>query len=169
MKSSLARGVGIFLDISLSMKNFFCFVKYLALQLKGFFVFGRRVGVLGNFTVVNSKNVCIGKNCGINHDVFILGNNNIEIGDGVVLSARVMLLDAGLDVKKFSTQDFPPHVSGFVKIEDGVWVGAGAIVLSGVTIGRKSVIGAGSVVTKDVSPFTIVAGNPARPIGRTDV
>lgn len=49
-----------------------------------------------------------------------------------------------------------------MKIGDDVWVGYGAIILSGVTIGKGSIIAAGSVVTKDVEPYAIVAGNPAR-------
>ncbi len=53
---------------------------------------------------------------------------------------------------------------GGVIIEDDCWIGAGAIILNGITIGKGSVVGAGSVVTKDVPPYTIVAGNPARKI-----
>lgn len=131
-------------------------------------MFGRRVGILGDFTVVNPKNVTIGRDCGINHGVFILGSHSVEIGDRVVLSARVMLIDAGLCVGEFAVSDFPSHVGGPVRIEDGAWIGAGAIVLSGVTVGKCAVVGAGSVVTKNVPPYTIVAGNPARAIGRTD-
>lgn len=151
------------------MKFIFYYVRYIVLQLKGYVVFGRRVGILGNFTVVNSRNVSIGSNCGINHDVFILGRHRIEIGSNVVLSARVMIIDSGLDLRGFAKNKSPDHLDSYVVIEDGAWVGVGAIILPGVTVGAKSVVGAGSVVTKDVAPFTIVAGNPARPIGRTDV
>ena len=143
-------------------------IKHIILQIKGYITFGRRVGVFGDFTVVNPENVSIGPNCGINHGVFILGASSIEIGENVVLSARVMIIDSGLETKTFAAVEFPAHNSSSVKIEDGVWVGAGAIILPGITIGNKSIVGAGSVVTKDVPPFTIVAGNPARPIGRTD-
>jgi maltose O-acetyltransferase len=135
------------------------------LQLKGWWVFGRRVGVLGNFTVVNPANVSIGANCGINHGVFILGAHRVVIGSGVVLSARCMLLDAGLDSKKFSTHDFPPHLCGPIEVGDGAWIGAAAVVLPGVKIGKKAIVGAGSIVTRDVPEGVIVAGNPARPIG----
>ena len=76
-----------------------------------------------------------------------------------------MLIDAGLDKSEFSTHLFPKHVSGPITIEDGVWIGAGAIVLANVTVGRKSIVGAGAIVTKDVPPFSIVAGNPAKVIG----
>ena len=51
-----------------------------------------------------------------------------------------------------------------IKVENDVWIGAGAIILTGVTIGEGSIIGAGAVVTKDVPPFVVVAGNPARVI-----
>jgi acetyltransferase-like isoleucine patch superfamily enzyme len=141
---------------------------YWWLQFKGRAIFGRRVGILGNFTVVNPRNVTIGRDCGINHGVFILGSHSVAIGDRVVLSAGVMLIDAGLSLSEFAASDFPSHVGGPIRIDDGAWIGAGAIVLSGVTIGKCAVVGAGSVVTKDVPPYTIVAGNPARVIGRTD-
>lgn len=138
------------------------FIRYMLLQLKGYAVFRKKVGVLGNFTVANPANVRIGNRCGINHGVFILGHHGIEIGDGVVLSARCMLIDGGLDLSKFLSEDFPPHISGGIKIGNGAWVGAGAIVLPGITIGEKAVVGAGSVVTRDVPDFAVVAGNPAR-------
>ena len=50
-------------------------------------------------------------------------------------------------------------------IEDDCWIGCGAIILTGVKIGRGAIIGAGSVVTKDVKPYSIVLGNPAKKIG----
>ncbi|PMO67495.1 hypothetical protein BCT05_06880 [Vibrio breoganii] len=55
---------------------------------------------------------------------------------------------------------------GAIVLEDDVWVGARSIILTGVRIGKGAVIGAGSVVTKDVQPNTIVAGNPAKIIGK---
>ena len=57
------------------------------------------------------------------------------------------------------------EISAFsVKIEDDAWIGFNSVVLKGVTIGEGAIVGAGSVVTKDVAPWTIVAGNPARVI-----
>lgn len=141
-------------------------LRYWLLQLKGVFIFGKKVGILGNFTVVNSNNVTIGEHCGINHDVFILGHFKINIGSYVVISARAMLIDSGLDKLEFSSSLFPRHVGGPITIEDGAWIGAGAIILANVKIGRKAIVGAGSVVTRDVPDFCIVAGNPAKVIGR---
>ncbi len=59
-------------------------------------------------------------------------------------------------------------IAGFVTIEDYVWIGARAIVLPGVTLGRGAVVAAGSVVTKNVASMTIVAGVPAKPVGVRD-
>ena len=82
------------------------------------------MGILGDFTVVNPKNVKIGDCCGVNHGVFILGHDQIDIGSYVVLSARCMLLDAGLDTNSFLNNNAPNHVSGPIRIEDGAWIGA---------------------------------------------
>lgn len=134
------------------------------LQLFGRFIFGKQVHVLGWFTVVNRKNVRIGLNCAINHDVYILGRDEILIGNNVILSARCMLLDAGFDVDKYLNFDMPEYEyrKSYIHIEDNVWIGAGAIILPGVTIARNSIVAAGAVVTKNVPPYTVVAGNPAR-------
>ena len=143
-------------------------IRHLFLQIKGRLIFGRKVGILGNFLVVKPSNVSIGNYCGINEGVFILGENKVTIGSYVVLSARCMIIDAGLDKRNFSTSNFPRHVGGPITIEDGAWIGAGAIILANVTIGRKAIVGAGAVVTSDVPDFAIVAGNPARLIGTTN-
>lgn len=141
---------------------------WVGLQIKGYCIFGRRVGVLGNFHVANPKNVTIGRHCGINRGVFILGHHSIRIGDHVIVSARAMLIDSGLSTTNYGATDYPAHTSAGIVIEDNVWIGAGAIVLAGVSIGKGSVVGAGAVVTRDVPAGTIVAGVPARAIGRTD-
>lgn len=147
-------------------------LRWILLQAKGWLVFGRRAIVFGNFTVANPKNVKIGANCAINHDVFLLGRVGITIGDGVVLSARCMLLDAGLETRSFEKFEGHAHVDAPIKVGNGAWIGAGAIILPGVTIGEYSIVGAGSVVRKDVPPRTVVAGNPAkfiRAVGPADV
>ena len=142
----------------------FEYARHACRQLHGLLVFRRRVGIFGRFRVANPRNVRIGKDCGVNEGVFILGHESIDIGDNVVLSAGCMLIDSGLALEDFATRESPPHVSRPIVIEDGAWIGAGAIILPGVRIGRKAVVGAGSVVTRDVPPGTVVAGNPARVI-----
>lgn len=131
-------------------------------QLKYYLLFGKRIYAHGNFKVKDRRNVSIGNRCSINEGVFILGHCRIEIGNGVTLSANCMLIDSGLDI------DSPVrvHTDAFIRIEDDAWIGAGAIILPDVVIGRGSVVGAGSIVTRSVAPYTVVAGNPARVIRR---
>ena len=138
----------------------YIYLKYL--EVKWWLILKKRVGVFGNFTVVHPENVSIGNDCGINHGVFILGASKIQIGSRVVLSARCMLIDAGLNSTEFGIKPFPDHSYGPIIIEDGVWIGAGAIILPGVCIGRNSIIGAGSVVTKNIPDGSLAVGNPAR-------
>ena len=138
------------------------YIRYACRQLHGLLVFRRRVGILGRFRVGNPGNVRIGRDCAINEGVFILGHDSIDIGNNVVLSAGCMLIDAGLALDDFTNRDFPPHASSPIVIEDGAWIGAGAIILAGVRVGRKAVVGAGSVVSRDVPALTVVAGAPVR-------
>lgn len=142
------------------IKKFFYYLR----QIKGYLTFGRRVYVHGKFKVVNSKNVTIGERCSVNEGVFILGQCQIQIGNDVTLSARSMLIDSGLDFQSSEHR----HIDGYIVIEDGVWIGAGAIVLPRVSVGKGSVVGAGSVVTRDVPAGVLVAGNPARVIRQLD-
>lgn len=125
-------------------------------------LFKSKVFAYGKFKVGNAKNVSIGKNSRINHGVYIQGRCNVTIEKNVVLSARVMIFDSGLDVDLITKTDNLPHVVSFVKIENNVWIGAGSIILPGVTIGHHSVVAAGSIVTKDVEPYSVVGGNPAK-------
>lgn len=138
------------------------------LAAKGRWVFGRPVAVFGDFTVIHPERVRMGANCAVNHGVFLLGRCGIDIGDDVVLSARAMLIDAGLDPRSFADLSARRYAEAPIRIEAGAWIGAGAIVLAGVTVGERSIVGAGAVVTRDVPPLTIVGGNPARPIGKVE-
>jgi len=80
----------------------------------------------------------------------------ISIGDNTTISFLCTLIVHGRTRSSWETAP--------VRIEDNVYVGANSIILKGVTIGRNAVIGAGSVVTKDVAEYVIVAGNPAKPL-----
>lgn len=137
------------------MSKIFERLYYYFLQLYGLYIFRKRVWIFGFFKVGIRKNIKIGNLCKINSGVFIQGYNDITIGDRVGLSARVMLLDSGLDNNR-------EHFDSFIHIKNNVWIGAGSIILPGVTIGENSVVGAGSVVTKDIPPNVIYAGNPAK-------
>jgi acetyltransferase-like isoleucine patch superfamily enzyme len=93
----------------------------------------------------------------------------VTIGDQVMVAHGAQIISAGHRIPdagesmRFSGLDIAP-----ISIEDGAWIGGGAIVLPGVTVGRGAVVAAGAVVTKDVEPNTIVAGVPGVAIGSRD-
>jgi acetyltransferase-like isoleucine patch superfamily enzyme len=93
--------------------------------------------------------------------------NNIIIGDRVSIGPAVLLITDSSPNNSRLIKVFP-LVSGSIFIKDDVWIGAGVIVLPNVTIGKCSVIGSGSVVTRDIPPFSIAAGIPAKVIKKID-
>lgn len=123
----------------------------------------------------------IGKDSSIHMGVFVTGHN-IRIGDNVVINRKVYLdgrigiemknnISISPEVYLVSMEHDPndPHFAtrgGVIVIEDNVWVGSRAIVLPGIHIGEGAVVAAGAVVTKDVEPYQIVGGVPARPIAQ---
>lgn len=104
----------------------------------------------------------IGNHSYINHGCCLYGSSlegvEIVIGDDVALGPHVKIFTATHDYSTYDLKD----VAATVRVEDNAWVGGGSIILPGVTIGRGAVIGAGSVVTRDVPPFSVAVGNPAR-------
>ena len=128
-------------------------------------------------TFGDGGNIEIGSHCFIGEGTKIWSAHAISIGDRVLISHCVNIFDNithPLDPRKRHLQFMEIVNSGNLKsvdleektvsIEDDVWIGCMSIVLRGVTLGEGAVIGAGSVVTKDVPPYTIVGGNPARSI-----
>jgi acetyltransferase-like isoleucine patch superfamily enzyme len=116
------------------------------IQLHGIRTSGRSVSI-GSGTVINQK--CL-----------LYTPGGLAIGDHVSISAEVALVTGTHDI---NDPDFPDDYQPIV-IDDYVWIGTRAMVLKGVTIGRGAVVMAGAVVTRDVEPFTVVGGVPARPI-----
>ncbi|MCC6173977.1 MAG: acyltransferase [Chloroflexi bacterium] len=101
----------------------------------------------------------IGNNVFINYGASLVAARHVRIGDDCLIGTHVMLMDCDfhrVEDKAWDTTGYP------IVLEDRVWLGNRSIVLKGVTIGHDSVIGAGSVVTRDVPPRVVVAGAPAR-------
>ncbi|TDP74634.1 acyltransferase [Roseateles toxinivorans] len=108
--------------------------------------------------VIIGDGVWINRGCEIYGSMLAKGDARIRIGDHCALAPRVRILSATHDHRSLS---LPDRAAG-VEIGRHVWIGAGATILPGVKIGDGAVVAAGSVVTRDVAAFTIVAGNPAR-------
>jgi maltose O-acetyltransferase len=111
--------------------------------------------------------VAIGRDVYIADDFIIVeelsGNDQITIGDRVSIAPRVTLVTSS-HPNNSRIREFAPVDRGPVTIEADAWIGSGAIVLPGVTIGKGAVIGAQSVVAADVPPLHVVAGQPARTV-----
>jgi acetyltransferase-like isoleucine patch superfamily enzyme len=108
----------------------------------------------------------IGDYVALSPGVRINAAHSITIGDSCSIAQRVFVTDA--DWHDLYHRVFPPGPTAPVVLEENVWLCDGVIVCKGVRIGRNSVVGAGAVVTRDVPPNTVVAGNPARPVKTLD-
>ena len=114
-----------------------------------------------NVYIGSGVNVKIGQHSHINENVFIQG---AKIGSFVMIAPGVCILTQGHEFKRI---DIPMINQGETKelipiIEEDVWIGRNVIIMPGVKIGKGSIIGAGAVVTKDIQPFSIVGGVPAK-------
>ncbi|MEI9864591.1 MAG: acyltransferase [Limisphaerales bacterium] len=124
---------------------------------------GAGSGVQMNCRFLNGRKVHFGARNVINFGCLFDGRKfHIHTGEDVSIGPEATILTLGHDPQ---SPDFTDR-GGDVIIGDRAWIGYRALILPGIKIGEGAVVGAGAVVTKDVAPFTIVAGNPARPIGQ---
>jgi acetyltransferase-like isoleucine patch superfamily enzyme len=104
--------------------------------------------------------IVLGKAVGVNFGVEILSERLITVGDHTAISPHVTIFDTNFH----PLGDDEEIKGGPVAIGDNAWIGRQALILPGVTIGDHSVVASGAVVTREVPPRTLVAGNPARPV-----
>lgn len=131
--------------------------------------FGRGTVLWAPHRLTIGNNVYIGKYCTLQADMEI--GNNIEIANNVGLIGKYDhdYSSVGVSIKDApwigdSDYDFKGKDQKIV-LEDDVWIGYGSVVFTGITVHRGAIVAAGSVVTKDVPPYSIVAGNPAKVLG----
>ena len=107
--------------------------------------------------------ISIGNNNFVGEKSQIQGRGGVEIGDNVLIAPNCFISSSNHDYENPDNDDYlKKEIPSKTKIEDKVWIGANCVIVAGVTIGTCSIVAGGSVVTKDVEPYTIVAGNPAR-------
>ena len=127
-------------------------------------------GNIGENSIVTSplQGVCferitIGKNVYINSNLLVMARGGITIEDNVQIAANVQLLTNNHDEYERAVLLTKPIV-----VKNGAWIGAGASILPGVTVGKHAIVGAASVVTKDVPDYAVVVGIPAKVIKYLD-
>ena len=127
---------------------------------------GKEVNIENQCYIGSGRNIKIGDYSGIGERCYLQGL--ITIGSYVMMASEVVILTSNHKINDPSqlmrfegNQDPVPVIIG-----DDVWIGTRVIILPGVNVGKGSVIGAGSVVTKNIEPYSIVAGNPAKLIRR---
>ena len=117
--------------------------------------------VMPSTTVVRGQNVKIGKNVVVMTNSLFMSAGGITIEDDVLVAANAQLISNNHDPEEHQILTCKPVV-----LKRNCWIGAGATILPGVTVGENAIVGAGAVVTKDVEPNTVVGGIPAKLIKR---
>ncbi|MFH1283587.1 MAG: acyltransferase [bacterium] len=154
---------------------------------------GKKLSICEGCYIRDPANIVLGDNVVLGYRASLyadgVGGERIEIGDYSAMNMNVMInADGGGQIyigkyvmiapnvvfrtnnHGYTRRDIPmqyqPHKIGKIVVEDDVWIGSNAVILCNVKIGRGAIVGAGAVVTKDVEPFTIVGGVPAKVISR---
>lgn len=154
---------------------------------KRFGTCGKNLKIADSVVIINPERLRVGDNVEFFHGVYVqasdttdilieigddshfapysvlYGPKGLKIGKGVCVSPHVVLATHGQGYRRVDMPMFQQPISGApIVIEDDVWIGASAVLTAGVTVGQGSIVGAGAVVTKDVEPFSVVGGVPAR-------
>lgn len=111
------------------------------------------------------SNIHVGRNCFINYNCTILDNGKVVMGDNCLLAPNVSIYTAGHTLHP-DARRLGYEYGMEICIGDDVWIGGNTVILPGVHIGNNVVIGAGSVVTRDIPDWSLASGNPCRVIRR---
>lgn len=161
---------GIFFKIYFVVYRIYLYVLYNLdhkLYMSRYIPFLKKIGIKinGNPRYINYNVKFDSTN---NYSLIELNDNCVVTGSTLILTHDFSIYHAAIGCKKITKNDPEFKRTGKVIIGENAFVGANCIILPGVNIGNNSIVGAGSVVTKDVTPDTIVAGNPARIIKSVD-
>jgi acetyltransferase-like isoleucine patch superfamily enzyme len=134
-----------------------------------FKLFFKRLGgfcwVQHGVTIVSSNRLRIGKHFGCNSGTYINAVGEITIGDYVLIGSNVTISSGMHPIEGEEPPIFArPAVPKPIRIEDDVWIGAGAVIMPGIVLARGSVVGANAVVTRDTEAYSVNVGIPARKI-----
>jgi acetyltransferase-like isoleucine patch superfamily enzyme len=114
------------------------------------------------FYTTGGVDITIGRNVFVNQNCTFYDLGGIDIADDVMIGPNVSLITSGHPLEPSRRRE--GVIAKPIVIARNVWIAAGATIIGGVTVGENAVVAAGSVVTRDVPPNTLVGGNPARPI-----
>jgi len=160
MKTAFKRGFRLFRPLTLAVIKLGRLVDRLVSAARSAALFDSPTVVCHRTVEVKSpSNIFLGEHVIIGPHCTLGAAAAIRLGDHVRLSKGVIIETAGLD---FTAEPPYPHISRPIALEDGVWVGARAMILGGVTVGKGSVIGAGVVVSRDVAAGSVVVGAAPR-------
>ena len=124
---------------------------------------GKNVIFYPGVWIAPGKNLVVGDDVDFALDVIVTTSGGVEIGDRTLIGYRAQILSSNHRIPDNRSQIFNSgHEYKKVTIGKDVWIGANAIILPGIEVGEGAVVAAGSIVTKNVAPFTIVGGNPAQ-------
>ena len=154
---------------------------YCTTSSKEQFIIGDNCELSARFYVLGDGKITIGNNTTVRYDSKISSVCSIEIGNSVIISNNVRIYDHNshptdpairekMSASGFHSDLWSPTLADKkpVIIEDNVWIGEHSAIMKGVHIGKGSIVASSSVVTKDVPPYTIVAGNPARVVKKIE-
>lgn len=136
--------------------------------------FPRQIHLAPDVVVKSGTQICacnarsqinIGARTTVGFHSFIYASERITVGADCMIAPFAYLVDSNHGTRAGQKMNQQPNTTAPIVLHDDVWLGARAIVLPGVTIGTGAIVAAGSVVTRDVQPMSIVGGSPARTIG----
>ena len=126
---------------------------------------GRWVTFYPGIKINTGRNLVLGDNVDLAWGVLITTDGGVEIGDRTLIGYNTMIFSLNHVIPEADGQIFfAGHRPSKVTIGKDVWIGGGCIILPGITIGEGAIVASGSVVSKDIAPFTIVGGIPAKVI-----